>query len=245
MSKEQANLLSQKIIKWGPWNSLLVSTLIYFIAQIGLFLPLMIWSILRPGASLENGINNSAWLNIALTGFTSLMIIGSLFIYLKIKKCKLSSLGFRRFAPKDFLWIIICLVVYLIVAAIVMVLAGLIPQFNPDQAQNLGLESAKGFQIVLAFTSLVIITPIAEEMLFRGFLYRGLSSRWPKIIAALITSILFALVHFQWNVSIDVFVLSLVLIFILEKTNNLWSCIILHSLKNLMAFLVIFVLGIR
>jgi len=95
--------------------------------------------------------------------------------------------------------------------------------------------------LVLAFIGLVVLPPIAEEMLFRGFLYRGLAKRLPKILSALITSGLFALLHFQWNVSLDVFVLSLVLIALYEKTKNLWVCVGLHAIKNGIAFLALFV----
>jgi membrane protease YdiL (CAAX protease family) len=78
-------------------------------------------------------------------------------------------------------------------------------------------------------------------MLFRGFLYRGLAKRWPKYIAAAVSSLLFAVVHFQWNVGVDVFVLSMVMILLYEKTKNLWVCVALHGLKNLVAYLMLFV----
>jgi hypothetical protein len=124
---------------------------------------------------------------------------------------------------------------------VILSLASHIPGFNANQSQNIGYQGIAGTQLILAFVGLVVLPPLAEEMLFRGFLYRGLASRWPKVVAALVTSGLFGLVHFQWNVSIDVFVLSLVMIALYEKTENLWVCVGLHAIKNSLAFLTLFV----
>lgn len=63
----------------------------------------------------------------------------------------------------------------------------------------------------------------------------------PKLAAAIFTSMLFALAHAQWNVAIDTFILSFALIWLLEKTGNIWASVALHALKNLIAFLAIFV----
>jgi membrane protease YdiL (CAAX protease family) len=123
----------------------------------------------------------------------------------------------------------------------VLSLAQLIPGFNLEQTQEIGYQTVNGWQLGLAFIGLVILPPLAEEMLFRGFLYRGLAKKWPKILAAIFASVLFAVVHFQWNVGVDVFVLSMVMIFLYEKTKNLWVCVGLHALKNAVAFLVLFV----
>mgnify|MGYP003584885959 CR=1 FL=1 len=64
----------------------------------------------------------------------------------------------------------------------------------------------------------------------------------PMYAAAIVTSVLFGLVHMQWNVAIDTFLLSFALIYVFEKTNNLWAAIALHALKNGIAFIGIFIL---
>jgi membrane protease YdiL (CAAX protease family) len=61
---------------------------------------------------------------------------------------------------------------------------------------------------------------------------------------------LFAVAHLQfgsgapllWIAAIDTFVLSLFLIYLKDKTDSLWAPILLHMLKNFIAFMALFVL---
>jgi membrane protease YdiL (CAAX protease family) len=76
-------------------------------------------------------------------------------------------------------------------------------------------------------------------------LKKGLNVFW----ACAITSSLFAIAHLQvgsgepllWSAAVDTFVLSLILIYLREKTGSLWTSVGLHSLKNFIAFLGLFV----
>ncbi len=67
------------------------------------------------------------------------------------------------------------------------------------------------------------------------------------------TCILFAIGHLPaggdagplYIAAIDTFVLSLVLIYLREKTGGLWSSMLLHAIKNGVAFTALFVLHAR
>lgn len=60
--------------------------------------------------------------------------------------------------------------------------------------------------------------------------------------AAVFSSMLFALAHGQWNVAIDTFILSFALIWVFEKTGSIWASILLHAIKNLIAFGALFII---
>jgi membrane protease YdiL (CAAX protease family) len=94
---------------------------------------------------------------------------------------------------------------------------------------------------MLAFVTLVVLAPIAEETLFRGYLYGKLKGHVPAIIAAIATSLLFGVAHMQWNVGIDVFILSLVLCGLRSLTGSIWSGILVHMIKNAIAFYFLFI----
>lgn len=236
---------NKNILGWGPAASITVSFLAYFVSQFILIIPLAFIVAINPGQGIEQILANSPWIELALAGVSSATILLILFVFLKIRKRGFKDLGFRKPKLSDLGWLAIGFLVYMFLLAITLSIAGQIPGFNADQAQQIGYDSVKGWQILLAFVGLVILPPIAEEMMFRGFLYKGLTSKWPKVLSAFLASGLFALVHFQWNVGVDVFVLSLILIFLLEKTKNLWVCIALHAIKNGMAFLALFVFAGR
>ncbi|MEM8534105.1 MAG: CPBP family intramembrane glutamic endopeptidase [Chloroflexota bacterium] len=97
---------------------------------------------------------------------------------------------------------------------------------------------------------LLPIAPIAEEILFRGFVLRKIQDFvffWP---ANLITSVLFTAIHWpNWlytqmpletiiTSSLSIFVLSCLLGYLVQRTNSLWPSIITHILNNLVAALV-------
>jgi hypothetical protein len=117
--------------------------------------------------------------------------------------------------------------------------------FNAAEAQDVGfgyLTSAS--DRLIAFVVLAIVAPIAEEVIFRGWLYGKLRSKVNMAIAMLIVSLLFGLVHGQWNVGVNVFMLSLVLCGLREITGTVYAGILVHILKNAIACYLLFVLNI-
>ncbi len=135
------------------------------------------------------------------------------------------------------------LIVYFITSALVTyMITLLVSGFDPAQTQNVGFEQlGQRYEYILAFVTLVIIAPIAEEILFRGYLYGKLKKYSPRWVAIIVTSALFGFAHGQWNVAIDTFILSLFLCALRDITGSLWPSIILHMLKNGIAYYFLFV----
>ena len=151
-------------------------------------------------------------------------------------------------------------IVYAVIAALANSLFTLFPWYNATETQSLGFSQfSMGLDRALAFFTLAIIAPIAEEIIFRGYLYaklkKSIQSRSKKtntkkfeiiaiIVASLLTSLVFALLHGQWNVGVNVFFMSLVLCAMREITGTIYAGIIMHMLKNTIAFLLVFVVGL-
>lgn len=154
------------------------------------------------------------------------------------------ELGLQRLPQwMDFVWSPLGMFVYLVLTTIVTAIATQALTFvDYSQTQETGFaEIATRPEYILAFLSLVIVAPIAEEVLFRGYLLGKLRKYAPLWLSILITSVLFAVVHFQWNVGIDVFVLSIVLCLLRVYTGSLWAPILLHMIKNGVAFYFLFI----
>ncbi len=91
---------------------------------------------------------------------------------------------------------------------------------------QLGLIS----QIVLA----AIIAPVFEELLFRGFLFTSLRSRFNVWIAALVSSLIFAGMHFySWPALISIAVFGMAMCWLYQRTRSLWPGILFHAFMNL------------
>src|SRR5690606_1030922 len=103
---------------------------------------------------------------------------------------------------------------YMLLAGILMLaVQALVPGFNAEQAQAVGFEGiSKYYEYALAFITLVVIAPIAEEVLVRGYLYGKLRKVSSFAVAMIISSLLFSLMHFQWNVAVNVFPLAIIMV---------------------------------
>lgn len=149
------------------------------------------------------------------------------------------DIGFTQLRPVHALWTLGGFVVYFCVSLAIQTAAhGLVDQ---NQAQNLGYQNLGGLDKALAFVPLVVLTPLAEETIFRGFLFRGFRKYLPFWLAALGASALFGLAHGQWNVGLDVFAMSLVGCYLVERTKSIWPSIFLHALKNSVAFWLLYI----
>lgn len=91
----------------------------------------------------------------------------------------------------------------------------------------------------LLWLALVAAAPIAEEILFRGFLYRGLSaSRLGAAGATVIASILWALLHAEQYDILDIawiFLFGLLLGWARHCSGSLYPCLGMHALANSIA----------
>ena len=83
----------------------------------------------------------------------------------------------------------------------------------------------------LAFGA-IIMAPLAEETLFRGYIHRFLRAKTGLPAAALANSLLFAAIHVNIASFVPLFILSLLLTYVYEKTGSLLAPIIFHALFN-------------
>lgn len=131
---------------------------------------------------------------------------------------------------------------FIVSAVLSVLIASLVSGFQIDQAQNLGLPAvADSSDALLVGLLLVVFAPLAEEFIFRGYLFGMLRRYGSFLVSAIAVSLLFGLAHGQWNVGIVTFVLSMALCYIRERTGSIWTGMGLHALQNLVAFLLLYV----
>lgn len=262
MSLDQSSLKQKKPEQqakpkqfWRPVPTIILVVYTY-IASLALGTILVsLYPVLRGWSSAQT----EAWLDTTTAQFWLIAAIDGLvmlFIWwlLQRRHSSFKALGLRKPQGRDLLYALGGFIVYFLLYVIVATLAKvLVPSLDLEQSQQIGFQTAKtATQLSLVFISLVIIPPVVEEILFRGFLYTGLRTKWPKWLAAVVTSVIFAAAHLQfgsgapllWVAAIDTFVLSLVLVYLREKTDGLGAPIVLHMLKNGIAFTLLFIVGI-
>lgn len=167
----------------------------------------------------------------------------ALAVWYRCRKVSLSDVALTRLPNwKDLGLVVPAAVVYALLTAGVLIVAGRWLGVDTGQQQDLGFATLSGGELLLGFIVLVVLTPIFEEAVFRGFLYGRLRrTKLPWWVPAVIVSALFGLAHGQWNVGLDVFVLSMVACVLREMTGSIWAGVVLHMAKNMLAFMLTFV----
>lgn len=231
-----------------------VVLVIYLLTQVIAAFLINIYPVLKHWDSQQASqwINNSVaaqfWVTLVIEGLTLLFLS----FFLKKRHSNFKSIGLKgRLKLTDLGYALAGFAAYFTIFYILLTaFTHAIPNFNTSQKQDIGFSSStSGSELWLVFISLVILPPIVEEILFRGYLYTNLrgripkGSKIPKIIAAVITSLVFASFHLLesssgllWIAGLDTFVLSLVLVYLREKTGKLYASMGLHMIKNLIAF---------
>lgn len=240
---------TEQKIHWTPLESIGVSLFIYFISQI-------IGGLVAYGVSVIVGHEPKLaadWLESNVVGQFVLilsieLVTGWLLLtFLKNRGNKVADIGLKgKPGWKDLGYVALGFFIYLFLFIVVASIAqGLIPGLNVDQEQDIAIKDPARTLLPLVFVSLVLLPAFFEELVVRGFLYSGLRQGMKRFWAVFITSALFGIAHLQagsgnpllWIAAIDTFVLSLVLIYIREKSGKLWAPIGLHMVKNSLAFI--------
>jgi membrane protease YdiL (CAAX protease family) len=149
----------------------------------------------------------------------------------------------QRPSPAELLDVFATYGLYMVAVTIVGIAVTASGLINVDQAQELGVDAPQTLSALLAtFVIFVVLPPISEEILFRGYLYNKLAIYSGAGISYILTCVLFGIAHLEygnlnWIAAVDTLVFSAFLIYISQKHQSLYSAILLHALKNFVAFL--------
>jgi membrane protease YdiL (CAAX protease family) len=154
---------------------------------------------------------------------------GNPLVMLGLRPCKWSALGVGLAAFGG----------YIVFAAIY---APLVQPEQEDVTRELGFDEG-GLAAVIAGLLIIGAAPLSEEIFFRGFMFAGLRRRLPLWPAAAIAGIVFGAVHYTGPDSIGVVpqlaVFGMLLAWLYEYTGSLWPPVLVHTLNNTIAFVVV------
>jgi membrane protease YdiL (CAAX protease family) len=238
-------------VPWGPKAAITVSIVAFVLAQI--VTATVLYALQAAGLF---GSQAEDWLSSTEGQFvfvlvSEALIVLVLWLFLRRRGAHLRQLGFnRRPGWGDVGQALLGFVGYFGLLVVAVALLRAITSIDFDQRQELGFDNVvTAGGIAMAFISLVLLPPLVEETVFRGFLFGGLRKKINFWWAALLTSLIFAAPHllassqgFLWAAGVDTLLLSLVLCYLREKTGALWAPIMVHAIKNSIAF--VFYIGL-
>jgi membrane protease YdiL (CAAX protease family) len=230
-----------RAVPWNTWQALSVFLLPWVVIPLALVLGLMA---VAPHYSLANQLldliqANDVKASFGLVIIDALCSLGLIAYFLHRYHVGWSVLGLRRFSlAKTLLYIVGLIAAFLLLIGLLDALVQLlVPSYNPDQEQvNEFIGVAPNLHL-LSLLALVVLPPLVEEPVFRGFVFPAFAKRFGLVGGAIISSLLFGLAHLQANVSVYTFVIGLLLCFLYVRLGSIIPGIALHMLNNYLAFM--------
>ena len=157
-----------------------------------------------------------------------------------------SQLGFRWVGLKKTLgWIGAAYLFYYGLSIFVIML------FSAFGIGGLGFESQQSLfdffgtsvsGILFAGFIALVMAPFIEEIFFRGFVLNTLVKKLGAGWGIILTALVFAAMHFQFQSIMPLIILSFVLNILYVKTESIWPGIFFHIANNTIAFFVLLLL---
>lgn len=177
------------------------------------------------------GMSVSNWVGYAITQIAFIAVVA---VYSALRRVDVQSVArIRKFTN----WKQYILLPFIAIATILVFLplSNLFIKFLNAVGFSGGMVSMPAFDNVgIYFLSLIIMAllpALGEELLVRGCLFNGLSTRsvW---FGVLMSSLMFSLMHSNPLQTVHQFGLGAVLTIVLMLSGSIWSCVILHFLNN-------------
>jgi uncharacterized protein len=218
---------------WGYWATLGWALLAFLVGQFVALALLVWWRIGNVNAVLDVPFDGIAvTLFILVANPITIAIIA-----VAIRLARASQVDYLALLvpqTRDLRLGIICLVGLIALSDAALYFSGQ-ALVTPFQLQSYTTAAAEGWLAPLLFAA-VIVAPASEEVIFRGFLFRGWArsdrASWPAIV---VISILWAALHVQydWTGLLQIFVIGIFLGWMRWRSGSLLLTILLHALFNL------------
>jgi len=233
---------------WGFWGTLLWGIVIGGLLFLGQLIPLLIYmKVVGEPLTLENFFlfapkveRDALLLSISVIG-SALIVVPLVFGIAKLKKGSVlrDYFDLRGYSWKTFWRWMGGLALLLVVEGVALDLMGV--EQTPSFMMNIKFPTTSSMYL-LAF-SVMFMAPLIEEVVFRGFLLKGFSKtfmgEWGAII---VTSLLWAIIHLQYEVAYVavIFMIGLVFGYARIKTQSLFVPMTMHMVMNGVASLGLF-----
>lgn len=221
---------------WGIWSAMGYTLMAFLLPQILIGLALSDEQAERIVNGQDTGLS---FVTMAVGEVITAWILISI---LRSKKLQLKDIFVASTKALNVLRAVPAYLLYLFLTIVGFGIAGtFLTETSLDQKQDVGFENAASVsELILVFVALVLLVPFIEEVLFRGFLLKSFVANLGWVPAALFSSLLFGLAHLQINLAIDTFLLGLVSAGLVHQTRSIWPSVLLHVIKNAVAFTLLF-----
>jgi len=224
--------MTDPVRPWGRFSTLALGAVVLIVGQT-VALAALVWWYGLPISKLPDLAGDGISVSIIIFVSTPIELVLLAMLAQRTGATASEYLAWRLPRRADVIIGVLCTIGFIILANVVSWLAGrdLITSFQDDIYTT---AAVRGW-LPLLWLAVVIVTPIGEETLFRGFLFQGWFREpkdvWPAII---LTSVVFALMHVQydWFVIGQVFGFGVLLGWMRWVSGSTLLTMVLHALIN-------------
>ena len=183
------------------------------------------------------------------------LILANCLLYACLVSGIIGLLGFRHLAPiklfglrpehpgklikKALLWLLVSYPLIMLSQAVVQLFYGAADDTQPIVTYFLQHPGWRERAAIISMA--VVVAPIAEELLFRGYFYGVLRRYAGRIPAIAISSILFAAMHLYLPSMLGLALLAVILCLLYERTGSLWANILVHATFNAISIVMLLI----
>ncbi len=218
---------------WGYWATLGWTLLAFFVGQFVALVALVWWRVGELSTVLDvpfDGIAVALFILVANPITIAILVLA-------VRLARASEVEYLALVvpQTSYLRLGIIGLVILIAGSDALLYFTAQPLVTPFQLQSYTTATAEGWLAPFLIAA-VIVAPASEEIIFRGFLFRGWArsdrAAWPAIV---VISLLWAGLHVQydWTGILQIFVIGLFLGWMRWRSGSLLLTILLHALFNL------------
>lgn len=191
-------------------------------------------------------LDSTAALGVAVATLGFSIWLGAIVLMIATKKnLTLEQIGFRRLRGMAMLWPLATwvsgIVIVMVYGAAVLALEETTGRDLSRLAEGNPLPETEAMTDMVWFVlglSVVVAAPLAEELFFRGLVFRAIQARWGLALGMVISGLLFALVHFEISVVIPFWGIGMLFAFSYYQSGSLWTPVIAHAIFNGVSFIV-------
>ncbi|MDE7224630.1 MAG: HAD hydrolase-like protein [Acetatifactor sp.] len=147
------------------------------------------------------------------------------------KRMALSHL--RRERPKNYIIAVLAAVCAVLGLNLLFDLAGII---NSSASYQAVAQSQFSASLTVGLVCYGIVTPLAEELIFRGIVYNELKTSYKLSMAMLVSSLLFGLYHMNPVQGIYGFIMGMLIVYLYEYFGSFLWPVLVHVLANSIAY---------
>jgi membrane protease YdiL (CAAX protease family) len=172
----------------------------------------------------------------------TLMVATSIFSVLPVIASTLGPVRFRfwkasKYSFQELFLMAVCamLITFVFIFAYAVVYHLFVHSNLPAQSTHVLIGKTKQGSSWLAYVTIALAIPAAEEIIFRGYLFEALRRWLSGNNAILVSAFAFSACHLQPLYFVPLFGLGLMLGWIRQKTDSLRLPVLLHALNNCLA----------